>query len=478
MTAKMLIKGGHILSMDATIGDFVGDVLVVDGKIAAVAPTIDAGDAEIVNAAGMIVLPGFVDTHRHFWQTQLRGIAADWSLFEYVVLMRHGFSTSYDAEDAYIGNHVGALEALNAGVTSIVDHSHLQISEAHSDALVQGLKDAGIRGIFCYGMYENPRREGDQVASTVVHQGISDFHHTNARRVRDTFFTGGDELLRFGVASTEWSRLTETGPAVEEIGLLRTLEPARISIHIGTGINEQVRFIPDLAAAGLLGDDLLFSHGAHLTDGDLELLARHGGFLSTTPDTELQMGMGYPVAERVARSGKEPSLGADIVSNVGGDLFAQMRLLLQVWRFNDYQQEGFLPMTPRHPVREMVRMATLGGATAAGLSDRVGSLTPGKAADIVLIRTDAINMAPMNDAAAAVVFYANPSDVDSVFVAGRAVKRHGALCGHDWPATRARLLASRDRIMTRYARVETKGLMADFGEVWKRLTRHKAALVP
>lgn len=472
MTARMLIRDGHILSMDPVIGDLPqGDLLVEESRIVAIAPSIAADDAEIVDAAGMIVTPGFVDTHRHYWQTQLRGVVADWSLFDYVVLMRHGYCTSYDAEDAHIGNLAGALEALNAGVTTIVDHSHLQSSEAHSDALVQGLKDSGIRGVFCYGVYENPKREGDHIASTLVHSPVSDFHRRNARRVRDTHFTGSDDLLQFGLASTEWSRLTETGPAVEEIRLLRELEPARISVHIGTGVNEQVRFVPALAAAGLLGDDLLFSHGAHLSDDDLDLLAAEGGWVSTTPDTELQMGMGFPVAARVARSGKAPSLGTDISSSVAGDLFSQMRMLLQVQRFRDYEAEGSLPLTRRQPARDMVRMATVGGAAAAGVGDRAGSLSPGKAADIVLIRTDSINMAPVNDAAAAIVFYANPSDVDSVFIAGRAVKRGGRLCGHDWPAIRTRLIASRDRIMARFARVETAGLMDDFRAAWARSVR-------
>ncbi len=267
MTDRMLIKGATILTMDDAIGDLAsGDILVVDGKIAEIAPSIEADDAELVDAKNMIALPGFADTHRHYWQTQLRGIVADWSLFEYVVFMRHGYSTSYDPEDAYIGNLAGALEALNAGITTIVDHSHLQITEDHSDGLVRGLKESGIRGVFCYGMYENPKRDGGQVASTLVHSPVSDFHRANARRVRDSFFTGPDDLLQFGVASTEWTRLTELGPAVEEVRWLRTLSPARISIHIGTGVNEHLRFVPALADAGLLGDDLLFSHGAHLTD--------------------------------------------------------------------------------------------------------------------------------------------------------------------------------------------------------------------
>lgn len=471
MTVKTLIKGGHVVSMNPVIGDLPsGDILIVDGKIAEVAPDIVADDVEIIDAANMIVLPGFVDTHRHVWQTQLRGISTDWSLFDYAVLMRHAYSTSYAPEDAYLGNFVGALEALNAGVTTIIDHSHLQISEAHSDALVEGLKDAGTRGIFCYAMYENPRREGDRLETNLVYGRLSEFHLMNARRVRDRHFTGRDDLLQFGLASTEWTRLSDATPAADEVRALRELDPARISIHIGTGVNEQVRFITNLAENKLLGDDLLFVHGGHLTDDEIGLLSSHGGWVSTTPDTELQMGMGYPAAERVALSGKEPSLGVDIVSNVGGDMFSQMHLMLQSWRFRDYEREGSLPLTPRYPARNILRTATLGGAIAAGIEDRAGSLIAGKSADIILIDTSAINMAPVNDAIGAVVFYANPANVDSVFVAGRAIKRGGRLCDHDWPTVRQKLRASRDRIIERFERLETKELTTLFRNSWQKST--------
>jgi len=476
---RTLIVGGTIVSMDPKIGVLErGDVLVADGKIAEIAPRIDCEDAERIDAKGMIVAPGFVDTHRHVWQTQLRGVAGDWSLFDYSCLMRNAYSASYEPEDAFLGNYVGALEALNAGVTTIVDHSHLQITRAHSDGLVQGLKQAGIRGIYCHGLYGNPPLvPGAAFDPTLLFATPEQVAHQRrlADSVREAHFSGTDGLLRFGLASTEWVG-TNIERVVEEVEWARRLEPARFSIHIGMGIGEDLRVTPALAERDLLGDDLLFVHGAHLTDVDLELLAKHGGWVSSTPETELQMGMGYPVLERVAETGKEPSLGIDIVSNFAGDMFAQMRLMLQTWRHRDYEREGALPVTARYPAARMLHTATQGGATAVGLGEQTGSLAPGKQADLILVRTDGIHMAPMNEPIAALVFYATAHDVDTVWVAGKPLKRAGALVGVEWPKLRSELEASRDRILSRYREMPIEEIRATMAPVWEALRQPSRGL--
>jgi cytosine/adenosine deaminase-related metal-dependent hydrolase len=473
-TQRTLISGGTIVSMNPQIGVLErGDILVADGRIAEIAPHIECEDAERVDAMGKIVAPGFVDTHRHVWQTQLRGVAGDWSLFDYSCLMRNAYSASYDPEDAFLGNYVGALEALNAGVTTIVDHSHLQISRAHSDGLVQGLKQAGIRGIYCHGLYANPPLvPGAVFDPKLLFATPEQVEHQRklGESVRKEHFSGSDGLLTFGLAATEWVA-TNIEQVVEEVEWARRLEPARFSIHIGMGLAEELRVIPALAERDLLGDDLLFVHGAHLTDEDLSLLAQYGGWVSSTPETELQMGMGYPVLERVAETGKEPSLGIDIVSNFGGDMFAQMRLMLQTWRFSDYEREGVLPISKRYPAARMLHTATQGGATAAGLGERVGSLEPGKQADIILVRSDGIHMAPMNDAIAALVFYATAHDVDTVWVAGRAVKREGELVGINWPKLRGELEESRDRILSRYRKMPVDEIRETMAPFWEALRR-------
>ena len=470
---KTLICGASIVSMDPTIGDLSeGDILIVDDRIAEVAPSISTEDVEVIDAAGMIASPGFVDTHRHTWQTQLKGVAIDWSLFDYACLMRSMYSVCYDAEDAYLGNYVGALDAINAGITSLVDHSHLQITPEHSDGLVKGLKDAGIRGMMCYSVYRNPKyKPGEPLNRAKIVSDVSgpleEFHRVNAARVREQHFPSNDGLLKFGLASSEYATYSDAQPMIDEMTWARTLEPARISIHIGFGVNEEFRIVPALHEHGQLGEDLLFVHGSHLTDGDLVLLRNHGGWLSTTPEAELQMGMGYPVLERVVESGSTPSLGIDIASNFAGDMFAQMRIMLQVMRFRHSEAANAgCPVTPRYPARKMLEFATMGGAKVMGIERYTGSLTPGKKADVILTRMDSVNMSPVNDPVAALVFYADAGDIDSVWIDGVARKRDGKLTGLDWSSVHGRLIVSRDNIFERFNRISEADIRAAWAPLW------------
>jgi len=225
--------------------------------------------------------------------------------------------------------------------------------------------------------------------------------------------------------------------------------------------SHDARLVERLGEAGLLGPDLLFVHGAALTDHELELIAESGAAVSVTPETEVQMGMGHPVTGRVLGAGACTSLGIDIVSNYSGDMFSQMRLGLQIERFRrnaELEARGLAPRSLQFTVRDILRIATLDGARAAGLDDRVGSLRPGKQADVILIRTDALNMAPVNDPVGSVVLCANASNVDSVFVAGRAVKRDGRMLDVDLPQLVSRLEASRERIVASAGATDLDGL--------------------
>jgi cytosine/adenosine deaminase-related metal-dependent hydrolase len=480
--ARTLIKNAKLVTMDSATADLkTGDVLLINDRIAEVASHIEADDAQVIDATGMAASPGFVDTHRHVWQTQLRGIAADWSLFQYLAEIRTMYSVCYDANDAYLGNYVGALEAINSGITTLVDHSHLQISAEHSDALVKGLVDAGIRGIFCYGVYRNPKyTPGQQIdaASIIIDSfgPLESFHKQNARRVRERFFPTNDARLRFGIASSEFFTFPSIEPVLEELAWSRTLEPARITFHATVVRNEAVSLIRQLSKAGALGNDLLLSHGNHLTDDDLMLMAQEGGWLSTTPETELQMGPGFPILERVVQTGRPPSLGIDIVSGFSGDMFAQMRLMLQSMRYLHGEQENAgkqptslgrtLPASLRYPAAKMLEYATLGGATCVGLESEIGTLTPGKKADLILTRLSSINMAPVRDPVAALVIYANANDIDSVWIDGVARKRGGQLLGEQWPQIERRIQASRNAIDERFARIDSDAMRKAWAPLW------------
>jgi cytosine/adenosine deaminase-related metal-dependent hydrolase len=455
--------------MDERLGDLEsGEILVEGARIRDVAHRIEVSDCETLDARGMIALPGFVDTHRHTWQTQLRNVAAEWTLFDYFVEMRLCYSSVYTAEDAYLGNYAGAVEALDAGVTTLVDHSHIMNTPEHADAAIDGLEHAGIRGIFCYGLFANPVRESGK---PVEYPGLEspEWHFQDCKRIRKERLASDDGLVRLGVATNELESLP-IAAAAREIEFARSIGAARISAHIAMGALSRGRaLVSRLAERGLLGPDLLFVHGAELSDREIDALVDAEASVSVTPETEVQMGMGTPVTGRILARGGKLGLGIDIVSNYSGDMFAQMRMGLQIERFRrnlDLDVAGLAPRRLAFSCRDVLRLATIGGAEAIGLGDRVGSLVPGKQADLVLLRTDTTAMMPVNDAAAAVVLSASPRDVDTVVVAGRILKRAGRLVGVDLARLGRELSASRDRIVGQFAQIDTRELRGLVGPLF------------
>lgn len=446
-SARLLIENGYVLSMDDSIGELEqGSVLIEGERIAQVAPAIDAADAQVIDGRGMVVMPGFVDTHRHTWQTALRAICADWTLMEYFRGIRLNVSPEYTADDVYAGNFVGALEALDAGVTSILDFSHCNNSPAHADAAIAGLRDAGIRAVYAYGYFPAPVAEP---MFTSPAERIADAH-----RVRSEHFSSDDDLLTMGVALTETGLLPfdDTAAEVRSARELDALLTAHTACVWGS---RSTMGVTELDAHGLLDSNQVHVHCNALPDAELELLARAGAKVSSTPETELQMGMGHPVIGRALALGMAPTLGCDIVSLNGGDMFAQMRIGLQFQRAMDNDpviESGEMPATLRLGVRDALRWATANGAEALGLGSKVGSLTPGKQADVLLIGGNALNMTPRPEPVGSVVVQANAANVDTVIVAGRVVKRHGSLAGVD--LARARRLAdeSRERVFAAVAR--------------------------
>jgi len=440
VTTRTLIRGAHVIDGDpATSAGEVADILVEDGRIATIGPSLDF-DAQLVDAAGCIVVPGFVDTHRHTWQTAMRGICADWTLLDYFRGIRLAASAVYAPEDVYAGNLAGALEALDSGVTCVLDFSHCLISPDHADEAVRGLREAGLRGLFAYGMFPVP------VAEPPFDTPEKRF--ADARRVRTEHFSADADLLRMGVAMTELG-LVAWDVTIGEVGVARELD---VMITTHTGSVHAAQRPPEvelLQAAGLLDSRQVHVHCNACTERELDLLAGAGASVSVTPETELQMGMGYPVIAKLLERGMTPCLGCDIVSNNGGDLFGQMRLGLgcERARVNQVSLDRFeMPEALPLSAGQMLGFATLGGAKALGLESEIGSLEPGKAADLVVLRGDGMNFAPPAEPSAQVVLQCGPGDVDSVMVAGEWVKRYGVLLGEAAASARKAVGESRGRI--------------------------------
>lgn len=453
MANRILIKNACILSMDADVGDFDSADISIDGTaISQVGEELQFADAEVIDAGGKIAIPGFIDCHRHVWQANIRFAASDYSIMEYGGTVRALFQGAYTPDDKYLGNYAGCLEALDAGVTTIVDHDHNVASAAHADAAIRGIRDSRIRAVYCYGM-GGVAEQGRLVASFDTPAWKEDDY----ARIATEHFPDADGRLALGMALNE---LPFQG--IEEIA--REVHCARrhgarlITFHLaGTG-EEWVKMIGD---AGLLGSDMLAVHGFHMTDRELDLLAEHGASVVATIEVEMQMGHGHGVTGRARRHGVNHALGVDVVAAVSGDMFNPMRLSVQMQRALANRRDverGKLPRTLPVKVRDVLEAATLGGAKAAGLGDRTGSLTPGKEADIVLIDRDRIGMRPQGDPAAAVVLFASLAHVDTVLVAGEIVKRDGRLLGVDEPALFDRLEMSRAGINGRVREVYEEAL--------------------
>jgi len=426
MGERLLLRGGHVVTMDEELGELAGgDVLIEGARIAAVARSIEPGGAEVLDVTGHVVMPGFVDTHRHTWQTPFRGLCADWTLEDYFRGIRMSISPNCSAEDVYAGNYVGALEALEAGVTTILDFSHCNNTPEHADGALQGLRDAGIRAMFAYGYYPAPIAEP---VFTDHAQRLAD-----ATRIREQELPGEDGLITMGVALTE-------------VGLLpfdQTIEEARSARRLGvpsvlhTGCNRgslATEGIPELDHHGLLGPEQVHVHCNTLDDRDFRRLAENGCKVSSSPETEIQMGMGHPVIRRALTFGLRPSLSCDVVSSNSGDMFSQMRIGLQFERCmrNDaFNARNTMPEPLDLTVRDALRWGTSNGAHAMGLEQRIGSLTPGKQADVIVVGGRRLNMAPMADPVGCLVAQANPSNVRHVLVAGSWRKRDGELVGVD-----------------------------------------------
>jgi cytosine/adenosine deaminase-related metal-dependent hydrolase/ribose/xylose/arabinose/galactoside ABC-type transport system permease subunit len=431
-TERKLIQGGTILSLDRDVGEFTtGDVLIEGDKILAVGPGLVNGDCEVINASGMIVMPGFVDSHRHIWEGLLRNIGTDVPLegrTSYISFILHKLAPAYRPEDAYVGNLVSAVGAINAGITTLLDWSHIQASPAHTDAVVQALKDSGLRAIFAYGFPWWGKWEERQPSWFV--RAATEYFSSKDQLLTLALAAPGPEFTDFEVARDHWKLARETG--------------ARITTHVGVGTYGQERKVQEMGEAGLLGPDTTYIHCTTLNDTEIQMIVDSGGSVSLASPVEMMMGHGMPPIQKFLDRGLAPTLSIDVETNVPSDMFNQMRSVLGLQRALA-AAEGKAAVS----TRDVLAWATIEGARANGLESKVGTLTPGKQADIIMLRTDRLNVTPLNDPATAVVAGMDTSNVDSVFIAGRAMKRGGKVLHVDWNATMKAVSESRDGLLAR-----------------------------
>lgn len=450
---RTVVTNGYIITLDDNLGDIQGGaVLIEDNRIVAVTRNAEefAGlDAQVIDAQGGIILPGMVDSHRHTWMSLLRSISADESLPEFLVNTFYGLGALVRAEDIGAATMVGALEAIDSGVTTIMDCCDCVNSPDHATAAVESLRASGIRGVYAYGMQAY---DFQPPAFTAHAQRLKD-----AERLRKEAFSSEDSRLRMGMLLSDFGTLPFSETASEillsgDLGLL-------VASHTGAASTSiLLKGLRELNDHSLLRPGHLHIHCNGLTHPEWELLAETGAKVSISPETEMQMGMGYPPFRAALEHGILPSFSTDIVCVGSGDLFSQMRLGLQFQRCMDnhcVHQRGHMPSKIDLSVRDALKWATQGGAEALGLASEIGSLTPGKKADLIIV-SQSRAFVPSSYPAGSVVLQTTAADVDTVILDGVIRKRHGQLVGYDLVTVRTRANQALERIQQAAARLKRK----------------------
>ena len=422
---KTLIKGGMVISMDRRTGDLPkGDILVNGPVIEKIAKSVRSPGAKVLDATGKIVMPGFVNAHLHTWQTAIRGIAGKWPIARYLHLMHARIAPRYTANDTYLGNLVGALNQISNGATTIFDWCHNNKTPEHTDAAIAGLREAGIRALFGHGSPKPDTLKGGLPFTHIPHP------RSELERLRKTEFSSDDGLLGLAMAAlgldfSTWDVTEHDFRLAKELDII-------ISTHVWGAPN---RLNPDgyarLADLKLLDRRHNMVHGNYLSDGELGIVVDSGASVTVTPEVELQMSHGAPLTGRLRALGARPSLGVDVESNISGDMFTVMRMALQPQRRHDNRAALEKTGAPAEKLsiapREALGWATIDSARAMGLDRRIGSLKPGKQADIIMLDARALNLFPVHDPVEAVVFHANGGNVDTVMIAGKILKRNKKL---------------------------------------------------
>jgi cytosine/adenosine deaminase-related metal-dependent hydrolase len=415
--SNYLIKNGAVITVDPKLGTLPkADVLVRNGAIANIGPNLAADGAEIIDAADMIVMPGLIDSHYHMWSTLGRNFISD-DGFEYFPA-KWATGELYDADDFYNSVILGLAELASGGVTTVHNWSHNNRSPQHVDAELRAHRDSGLRARYSIGHI-------DRLPADVVNK------FEDLGRVQSEWFADRsrlDGLVHLGV---NLRGMVQSDARVFHAEMQDMLKRGLgVCIH-ASQTQPNSDDAADYERRGYLGAKFLFCHYIAATDSDREAMARTKTSLSFSTHSEFRLGEhGDPrVALMKARAaGVSVSLSSDATSIAPPNMFENMRFtwnMCMPWKGTD--TEKLAPLS----FYETIEMATINGARALGLADVTGSLTPGKRADLILVRTGDLNIAPLANIETTIVQSATPANVDTVMVDGRIVKRHGKMVGYD-----------------------------------------------
>ena len=482
---RYIIRGGAVMSMDPKVGNFVkADVLVEGNKIQKIGPNLSAGGADVIDATGRIVMPGFIDTHHHQFETALRNFLADGILindqsgtrasdrtyFEYILLT---FAPVYRPQDVYISELFGGLAQLDDGVTTVHDVSQIHHSPEHSDAAIQALFDTGRRAAF--GYFES-------AGAAILGTNPGNQYPDDAVRIKKQWFSSSDQLVSMIMGGEVYL------PGYEKAWKIGRQLGLQVAAHILSP--NGIRPTLDLLAQGKGGDsgtlglgaDNLFIHMTGMSDAGWKAVKDAGAQVSIAFPIEMNMRHGMPPIVRMQSMGMEPSLSTDVEVTMTADFFTQMRVAMNLQRMvvnqmtldspNGNQNlpdprnwelpqsaatvDGPFPYWPKLPAgvpaplstRDVLRYATINGARHLRLDSKTGTLTPGKEADIIILDATALNVFPINNVPHAVVSLMERTNVETVIVAGKVRKWKGRLLNVDLANLRQQLEASRDFIFS------------------------------
>lgn len=424
MTAhRTLFKAGTILTLDAKVPNLArGDVLVQDGRIAAVGPALQADDAFVIDAAGHIVMPCMVDAHHHMWLGVMRRMMPNVDdLFAYIDVVAEQLGAHYRPLDMYLSTRLTAAASLDAGITTIVDACHSSRSPEHTDAALDALEASGIRALHMVG----PAMDKQASAAHLPGDLRRLAHHWN----------NAGSLVRvglFGQLNLDWWKVA------------RELDMRILTEFIG----DLAKLGPEFAEPGVLGSHNIFNHCTRVPQETWKLLADAGVNITVNPRSDALFGFDDETFayQQAVDHGLAPALGIDLDTAFGSDMFGEMHALFSqqrsAMRYRRFRGEADAPAPIS--VEAVLRAATVNGARAAGLEDQIGTLTPGKQADIIMVRTNGVAVFPVTHAIGTIVQAVERADVDTVMVAGQLRKRSGQLVGVDLAKLNADVTASRD----------------------------------